>query len=170
MTDAPIIARGLALLHEAFPTRTITADTGAAWELLMRDVGNRAFLEACLTLAKERGRTFFPTPAEVLALADPAQVYDPEAVVREIARLGGYNPNVGWIYPRVDEVRQRLGAAIADAYAEAGASQMFSEQSVGRDIALRTFRDALQREAVLPRPDRTLPAGPSTSAPLRLTP
>ncbi|NDH43474.1 MAG: hypothetical protein EBX62_06500, partial [Betaproteobacteria bacterium] len=45
MASAKAVAVGLATLHEAFPTRPITAQTADVWARLFAEVGDDAFLE-----------------------------------------------------------------------------------------------------------------------------
>ena len=72
MADRRTIAVGLATLHEAYPTRAITEQTAEVWLRLFEPVPNAAFLAACERVAVQPGRTFFPTPGEVMAVAAPS--------------------------------------------------------------------------------------------------
>lgn len=152
MASAKAVAVGLATLHEAFPTRPISAQTADVWARLFAEVGDDAFLNACEQAATERGRTFFPSTAELMALAIPEVAIDTDRLLREIHRLGEYLPSVGVLPPRVDAVRARFGEAVALAYTEAGGAQLFASTatdgtSTTRDIARRTFSVVLQAEA-----------------------
>lgn len=162
MASPKAIATGLGLLHESYPTRDVTEKTGEAWRILFADIEDGAFLSACTALAVERGRTFFPTPGELMALANPAPPpADVEGILAQIHDLGEYGPT-GWRYPRLETIREALGEAVASAYSEAGGGRCFanadaSGQSVSRDIARREFASALRREANRPA-QKALPA------------
>jgi len=162
MASLEAVTTGLSLLQEAFPTREITSKTGEVWKLLFADVPDGPFLSACTALAIEHGRTFFPTPGEVMALAAPAPVVDIDGLLTQIHDLGDYGPT-GWRYPGIQSIREALGDSVADAYAEAGGGRCFansdsSGQSTTRDIARREFAKALATTAK--RPGLTL-IGPS---------
>ena len=173
MASAKAVAVGLATLHEAFPTRPVTAQTADVWARLFADVGDDAFLDACERAATERGRTFFPSTAELMALAIPERAIDTDRLLREMHRLGEYLPSVGVLPPRVDAVRERFGEAVALAYTEAGGAQLFAStaadgSSTTRDIARRTFSIVLQAEA-RKSPDLTRQLSAPAAAPsLRL--
>jgi hypothetical protein len=157
MADRRTIAVGLATLHEAYPTRAITEQTAEVWLRLFEPVPNAAFLAACERVAVQPGRTFFPTPGEVMAVAAPSPVVDTDTLLRAIQGMGEYNPHVGMLPPRVEAVRHRYGDAVADAYAEAGPSRLFADDdrdgsSVTRDIARRAFSGTIA-EAVAANPD-----------------
>ena len=165
MANFETIARGLSLLHESYPTRPITAETGPAWELMFSGTADEDFLRACRVLAVERGRTFFPTAGEVMDVANPVRPIDTEALLKRISSLGAWNPNMGWLYPRVDDVRKAMGDGIADAYAAAGASRCFADSandgsSITRDIACRTFATEL---AIIQRTDPRALAPPEAT-------
>lgn len=148
MASNRAVALALATLHEAYPTRAVTEQTAEVWRRIFAGVDDAAFLAACDRAAVERGRTFFPTPGEISGYIAPAAVVDADAILKRISALGSYNPNVGWIYPRIDAVREALGESIARAYADAGASRCFAADDAGggsvtRDIARRAFATGL---------------------------
>lgn len=148
MASPRAMVSGMAMLHEAYPTRDITPKTTEVWSFLFADVPDAAFLAACSALAVERGRTFFPTPGELMALAvPPPPAPDVDGILTQIHDLGEYGPT-GWRYPSLQAIRAELGEAIADAYTEAGAGRCFADSdrsglSVTRDIARRAFAEAL---------------------------
>ena len=147
MASRSVIARGLALLHESFPTRAITEETGAAWVAIFAEVPDGDFLRACLLLCREAGRTFFPTSGEVMAYASPAPPQpDAMGALRQIAALSTYDPATGNHPPRVELVREKLGDAFAFAYGQAMASRLFSGSPMTREIAERDFAEALHEE------------------------
>lgn len=143
MATAESIARGLALLHESFPTRGISAETGKAWALIFDGVSDKDFLSACLTAARTPGRTFFPTTGELMGLAAPTPQVNAEAVLLEIQALATYRPT-GMLWPMVELVSDTFGGHIASAYAAAGSARVFSDNPTTREIAQREFAKALQ--------------------------
>lgn len=170
MATPKAIATGLSLMHEAFPTRDVTEKTNAVWALLFADVPDAPFVSACTALAVEHGRTFFPTPGEVMALAAPAPRVDIDGILASIHDLGEYGP-AGWRYPGIQSIREAMGDSVADAYAEAGGGRCFANAdanglSVTRDIARREFEKALASASKLPTFTLLPPSGP---APKRLS-
>ena len=157
MASKTTIAAVLAYLHELYPSREISAATAEAWALTFAGWDD-ATLEACARRAATTpGRTFFPTPGEITALAS-APVFDSSALLRQIAKLATYNPNVGMIPPNVGQVREALGDLIADAYASAGTDRLASEDETTRSIAERDFAKALELYAATPATPRVLVA------------
>jgi hypothetical protein len=132
--------------------------------LLFADVADGPFLGACTALAVEQGRTFFPTPGELMALAAPAPVVDVNGLLTQIHDLGEYGP-VGWRYPSMLSIRAALGDAVGNAYLEAGGARVFADNETTRDIARREFGKALAASAKRPA-NPLLTAG---AAPRRLT-
>jgi len=161
-------------MHESFPTRPITAETGPAWEIIFRDVSDREFLGACLAACRESGRTFFPTPGELsaLILPPPAQ-YDTEAVLRRVRETCEYVPGYGYSAPRVVKVRELLGDVIANALSEVGAARLYSDNATTREIAAREFAEALTHHSDAERRGKLIaPHKPAleTAQRLRLAP
>lgn len=156
MASERAVATGLAMMHECFPTREITPATAKAFGLLFEDTPDTDFLKACKVLCRENGRTFFPSPGEIFAVLAPAPAsYDIDSLCATIHDLGSYDPIRGWCYPSIQTLREKLGDAVADAYALAGGSaQVFANadsdgRSVGRDIARRTLAKELAKPAPL---------------------
>lgn len=152
MASNRAVALALATLHEAYPTRAVTAQTAEVWMTLFAAVADDQLLAGCRRLAVEDGRQFFPSPGEIMAIVAPAPVVNSDDLLARIARLGSYNPHSGWIYPRIEVVRSALGDAVADAYVEAGASRCFADNdrdggSISRDIARRQFATHITRTA-----------------------
>lgn len=158
MASPRTIATILAFLHELYPTREIGEATNEAWHIAFADWDDETLTVCARNAAATPGRSFFPTPGEIAAFR-PAPAIDTAALLRRISAIGTYNPN-GWIYPRIEAVRDALGDAVADAYAAAGAERCFAEdESVTQDIARRAFGkelDAAQKLA----PTRPLLAAP----------
>ena len=173
MASHRTIATGLGLLHESFPTRDVTKSTGETWALLFATVRDADFLQACVILATERGRKFFPTPGEIMAMANPAPSIDADHILAQIGALGEHNPHTGWQYPSAERIWRALGDAVAEAYLDAGGARCFADNdrdgtSVTRDIARRAFgsilADKVQRDPhalALPAPisQTLLPSG-----------
>lgn len=145
MASPKAVATMLAMFHESYPTRPLTAKTGRVWEALMRDVDDDLLLQAARVVANQPGRTFFPTPGELRACLATFQppMPDSEDLLRRISALGTHNPNTGWIYPRVERVREAFGAAVAQAYGLIGPRLLYSDHPNTQDIARRDFREAL---------------------------
>lgn len=149
MASLEAVTTGLSLLQESFPTREITGKTGEVWKLLFADVDDAAFLSACTALAVEHGRTFFPTPGEIMALACPAPVIDSADILTQIHDLGEYGPT-GWRYPSIAAIRAALGDQVGTAYIDAGGARVFADNETTRDIARREFEKALAASAKRP--------------------
>jgi hypothetical protein len=147
------IATALAYLHEAFPTRELTASTTATWADIFESVDDTTMIDAVKRCARTAGRAFFPTAGEVLAYCERERdVLDASAVLRQIERLGTYNPHVGMLPPPVIVVRDTLGDAAAGAYAAAGRERCFADDETTRHIAQRDFDKHFARLAVLHGP------------------
>lgn len=159
----------LAFLHELFPTREIGPATLDAWALVFADWDDDELQRCAVLAAKTPGRTFFPTPGEIAAFAPKPPAPDVDALLLKIHDLGEYSPRVGWCYPSLQSIREQLGEAVGDAYAEAGAGRCFADadrngQSTTRDIARREFAAALiAHQAKTPR--RLAAPGPFLLAP-----
>jgi hypothetical protein len=138
MASSQAIAAVLAFLQEIFPTRDINANTANAWSIMFEEWSDADLTTYARLAAKERGRKFFPTAPEVMACR-PVPAIDSARILRQIGALGTYNPH-GWLYPRIETVREKLGDGIADAYAAAGGERCFADEgSATSDIARRTF-------------------------------
>lgn len=153
MASPRAIAAVLAYLHELYPTREISATTSEAWAMTFAAWDDETLTAAARAAAATPGRVFFPTPGELAALR-PAPVIDGDAVLRQIERLSTYSPHTGMIAPRVEQVRDALGDAVATAYGMGGGARLFSVNEVTRDIARRDFHHEL---VALARTGTTLP-------------
>lgn len=143
MASVEAVASGLAVLHEAHPTREVTKQTAQVWHRLFLDTDDAAFVRACEALACEAGRQFFPTPGELIAkLRGPRPAIDVDGIVKRIESLGYHNPHAGWVWPRAERVRDVLGGGIAEAYGAVG-QRLGADEGTGRDIALRDFAEHL---------------------------
>jgi hypothetical protein len=142
MASNAAIAGALALLHELYPTREIGPNTAPAWALVFADWDDETLTACVKRAAATPGRTFFPTPGEIAAFR-PVPMVDGPAILRRISALGTYNPN-GWLYPRIETVRDAMGDAVASAYAAAGVERCFADDdSITQDIARRAFATEL---------------------------
>lgn len=163
MASSRAVAAALALL---------AADRGGevgplkveAWGLALSDISDDELKSAVSRFLVLDTGEFVPPVSKIYALCRPPQPIDTDAILKQISKLGSYNPNTGWQYPRVDDVRKALGDGVADAYAAAGASRCFADNandgsSITRDIARRAFASELtitQRTnpAALPAPEQ----------------
>ena len=119
---------------------------GALSAALTTDEFERA-VERCI--AEE---TFWPPVALIVGKikptgkgADPAPTVDSSPVLRRIEKLAQYNPHTSMIYPRVEEVREKIGDEAAYAYATAGAQRCFADNETTREICSREFHKALEQ-------------------------
>lgn len=156
MASRSAVAGMLAYLHELFPTRPITDATGEAWSLTFEEWDDDELLRCAKLAARDPGRTFFPTPGEIIkhAREKAPVVIDTDAILSRISKLGRYNPNTGWIYPSVWQVREVLGDAIADAYADAGQARLFSEDETSQRIARQRFATVAREFSKADAPER----------------
>jgi hypothetical protein len=163
MASKAAVAGVLAYLHELYPTREIGAATAEAWAMTFADWDD-ATIEACARLAAaEPGRTFFPTPGELVAHR-PRPTIDTARLLRLVERLSVYVPASGMIAPNVETVRAQLGDDVADAYAAAGGALVFSANEA---MPSPTLPLALPAGASTPRmlpPGRRALAGPESLA------
>lgn len=145
------LARGMAILQAAFP-RDVTDDVTAVYRLGLADLSEDQYLAGINACVKEC--RYFPTVSEIRERAglNKKVAIDTDAALGAISALGSYNPNVGWLYPRVEAVRAAFGDAVGAAYGMAGAARCFSDNEVSRDIARRVFSEELQgsRQAEIP--------------------
>lgn len=139
MASPEIIGRGIIALHEAFPSREVTERTAELWIRMFRNVTDEQFTRAVEEVLADPKREFFPAPGVLIGIIrGPAPVLDLPAVVRRIESLGHYTPTSGWIWPRVDIVRETLGDAVATAYGQVG-FRLGADDETTRSIAFRDF-------------------------------
>lgn len=162
MANEHDIAWALSVLHECFPTRPITADTGKVWLEIFRTEDSAPFRAAVSQCVKQVGRVYFPTPGEILAhmQPEPEEQVSATEVLKAIEGMGSYRD--GWIWPRVEEVRAALGHAVAAAYGSVGPHRLNSSHAITRDIAERDFAETLanERHADASRPEQRRLLGP----------
>jgi len=161
MASKQTIVKVLAVAGTVWP-RDVTPELVGIYAGALGDLSDDA-LERALRGAVKTCK-FFPTPAELRELAgsdEPA--IDVDGLLQGIERLSTYNPVTGTRLPAVTVVRDALGDAVADAYALAGGSLLFSRNEFGRADAMRIFRRELVA-ASLAGPEPTLPTLPSGEA------
>ena len=162
MASPKCISTVLAVLHEAEPTRQLTKQTAEIWLAIFADVDDAKMLDTAKQLVVEPGRRFFPSPGEFRAkLQGQLPALDVAGITRRIEALGMYNPHVGWIWPRVDAVRDALGEGIARAYGVVGA-RLGADDETTRSIAQRDFHGELH--AILEREGPTALEAPKRLA------
>jgi hypothetical protein len=150
MASREAIAAGMAVLQQCAPTRDIDAETLRIWQTLFAEDHDAAFLSACRTLARQKGRTFFPTPGEVVAVMHPT--VPPVDVDRLCFLLGGlthYTPH-GVRPPNLSEVADLFGQAVADAVATVGPSRLLCQSEDDASWAKKELRAALADAENLP--------------------
>lgn len=149
MASNAAVAWALAVLKHLPSKHPVTAETVEFYALGLDDVPDDALRDAVRRAAQTA--TFLPTPAELRRLASAARVrvVDHEAVLDAIAAMGVYLPTTGTTYPRIEAVRQRLGDAVAAAYAEAGGERVFTGNPTTRDIARQAFARELRELVAL---------------------
>jgi hypothetical protein len=144
------IARALATLSRAFAGNMDEARIDV-YVAALEDVTDAQIEKAVAVVVREEKGAFIPTPAVLRRAIAPAPiVIDSTRLIREIEKLSTYNPNAGMIAPSVDEVREKLGEALAYSYAAAGGPRLFSENPTGRDIASRAFEAAMVETTTRP--------------------
>jgi hypothetical protein len=162
MASSQGVAKVLRFLHALYPAHEVTDETGEAWLVVFADLPDDALADAARRCASEAGRKFFPTVGEVRAVVDAmtGSRVNPTTLLRQIESMGSYNAHCGWVWPRVESVRERFGDGVATAYGMVGPGRFASEDAVTRDIAARDFAQDVRTVAV-ERPTRpTLPPAP----------
>ena len=128
---------------------TVTEEKADLWLAALEDVSDRVLALAVAKVIRTHTGGFIP-PVALLreaAGANALPVIDAERILRDIDRLGSHNPATGWQSPRVERVREVMGASVAAAYAEAGGpSRLFADSATTRDIAAREFAASLTAE------------------------
>ena len=159
MPNPATILKALALLQATFP-RELSDTMTEVYRAALDDLTDEQIQRA--TAACIRECTFFPVPAEIRKRAGiPKQSLDVHGVIAAIQSLGEYSPH-GWQYPSAARIRERLGAAAAEAYGTVGHGRLYSENETTRGIAERDFSEAF-RAAVAGDPTSsrpTLASGP----------
>ena len=164
MATSSAIRKALAVLQAVF-ARDITPELAEAYRIALADVSDDDLgvavgrcLQTCM---------FFPVPAELRGAihVDQAPKVNAADVIAKIASLSTYMPT-GYAHPSVPVVRDKLGAAAAEAYGFVGSRRLFSENQTTRDIAERdfaaTFAATVQDEprTALPRTTDRMLDGP----------
>lgn len=158
MASKLAVAKAMAVLGATFP-RDVTPELVAIYAAAVQDLADQD-LDRAVQRAVATCR-FFPVPAELreFAGANRPPVVEVDAILDQIRGMCGYLPATGTIPPRIDEVRQRLGDAIARAYAACGGgTRLLLGNETTAAIALREFTQELQAEVRATGPAALLPA------------
>jgi hypothetical protein len=146
----PAVATALALFGECFPTRPVTAATLSAFSLVLRHVSDADLERATGALCSQPGRTFFPTPAEVLlAATPPAPPVDVDRLASMIYYLGTPTPH-GTRPPSHGTITRYFGTAIANAVATVGLTRLVAGSEQDAQWAKKELAAALSD---LPHPE-----------------
>lgn len=148
MASTKAIYASLKMLSHNF-AGDVTREKVELWEAALSEVTDEQLAAAVPVVIATYTGSFLPPVAVIreAAGANRRPTMDFEEAQKRISDLGYYNPNAGWVYPKVFQVREKLGEVIAAAYLEAGGEQIFSENETSRSIALRVFREKLSSEA-----------------------
>lgn len=167
MASDRAVALALATLAEAFPTRETTERTANVWKKILEGVPDEALERAALKLCRDPDRRFFPSSGELFAaIAADAPPVDVLQVIHRIEKLGYYDPKLGWVYPTSQQIREKLGDAIADAYIVAGQEKVFAPEAadgntITREIARQRFGARLDEAQRVSAGRQILPPAPS---------
>lgn len=159
MASEEAVYAALKTLGRAFAGK-VDSERAEVYHAALEDVSDAQLAQATVKLVRTYQGEFMPPPAKIRAAIgmDQTPPSAVDATLEAIRALSVYNPTRGMIRPSVVRVREALGPAVAEAYAEAGGERLFSENQVGREIALAAFGPALtawqQRASVgaLPAP------------------
>jgi len=159
MASEEAVMAALKTLARAF-AGTVDAERVDLYHAALDDLSDVQLAQATIKLVRTYQGEFIPPPAKIRAAvgADSIPASEVDATLRAIQALSVYSPTTGMNRPGVAQVREALGVAVAEAYAEAGGERLFSENQTGREIARAAFGPALtawvQRERVgaLPAP------------------
>lgn len=129
------------------------------WHAALADIEDAALREAVPRIIRERTQDFLPPVAVVREACRPAKVFDAERILTAIDKAGSHDPVIGWCHPRIEKIRAQFGHAVADAFGMAGgASRLYADDPVTRDIAAREFAQALRDSphplVALPSPEK----------------
>lgn len=136
----------LTLLSRAFAGE-VDAERIAVYVAALEDLTDAEVAAAAALLVKTHVGEFIPPPAVIrrAVLGDETPRLDIDRIIREISRMGEYvSGEVGWVGPSPRRVRELAGSAIAEAYAEVGASRLFAGDQRAREFAAAEFGKALK--------------------------
>jgi hypothetical protein len=156
MASDAAVATALALFGECFPTRPVTAATLSAFSLVLRNVADADLERATAALCGEPGRTFFPTPAEVLQAATPKlPPVDVDRLASLIYYLGDPTPH-GTRPASAGTIARYFGTAVAEAVAAVGISRLVAgteqdAQWAKKDLAAALANTPTPLPASVPR-------------------
>lgn len=143
MASNKAVGQALAILATNFSGQ-VTSEKVKLWIGALKDVEDEALNNAVGHVIRTHTGDFLPSVAVIreAAGANHQEPVDIERTIRLIERMGSYNPVTGWSPPRVGDVKEHIGGAIAEAYAWVG-SRLFSPNTTTREIAERDFAKAL---------------------------
>jgi hypothetical protein len=138
------VATMLKILGRAF-AGTVDSAKVETYHAALEDLSDEQLATAAAKVIKTHTGEFIPPPAVIRAAvsADSVLPSDADAVLSKIKALSHYNSNRGMIRPPVAVVARTLGQAVAEAYAEAGAEALFSDNETTASIARQKFAPAL---------------------------
>ena len=158
MASKRYVAACLTYLSRTFAGK-VDPEKAQAYSLALEDVTDAEIEDATKRLLSTHTGEFVPTPAVIRAAVPRlrAPSLNVARIERAIGSLGSHNPYSGWADPSVEVVRERLGDAIASAYATVGAGCLFADDAKTRDIARRDFVKAMEETVKAPGGRESLP-------------
>lgn len=146
MASRTAVIESLAALATNF-AGDVTAEKIGTWQAALTDIPDEAVKAATVKVLRSHTGAFLPPVAVIREAALPELPVDVSSLLTAIDKAGEYNPQAGWVRPRVERVRALFGDALANAYGAAGgASRLFSTNDTTREIAERDFAKALEEE------------------------
>lgn len=145
------MAAALATLAVALPGKEISGPLLEVYWRALADLTDEQ-LEAAATRALRACR-FFPTPSELLELAQPRNLAaEAGRVFERVKGLADYSPRVGAVWSET-KIRLALGDAVADAYQAAGGAAAFAtgDEVWTRKAFVEAYREAPPAENPLLR-------------------
>lgn len=111
MASPNAVAAMLAMFHELYPTRNVGVETAVAWEWALAKITDERMMWAAQQLVSENsGRTFFPTPNELMA-------YLSNAVEHAMP------------HKRLNDGNESVDTAVYDWYRDGGPARMRAENT-----------------------------------------
>ncbi len=142
MASKAMVAKCLAMMSRSFAGE-VDDERVRLYHAAFDDLDDAQIERATTIVVRQWTGAFIPPPAVIRAAVAPAApAVDAGALARRISKLGFYHPT-GWVYPRIDKVRDELGEVVAYAYAAAGRERLYAENDTTRDIAEREFEKSL---------------------------
>lgn len=154
MIDANVFAAYMTAIADRLKFPLADGTNALYYTTLSRSLTTEQFRDAAERVFAEYDEFGFPPPSVFLRLAEGTPVFDVDALVRQIGKLGTYLPTMGDTPPVVAVVRDALGDVVADAYASVGSRALFSDDETTQSIARRDFEKRLREFAAMPPQDR----------------